>query len=172
MFWQIVTASVLTVFLCEDMLAQERREIPDNIIIGAAEAAQDEVAITHLLEAYKAAWYDQDTDALLALHSPDAEWINAYGRILRGRVALGDFLTGRLFPQFDDDVSRREVSNMRTISKRYVGANGAVLHLYTDSDRGSPRSDDQERRRTHIHLVVERVGDRWLIVHTAIMDVR
>lgn len=162
----------LILFLGQDVLAQERGEIPQSITIGVAESSQDETAITQLLEAYQAAWFSQDTDALLALHSVDTEWINAYGRLIRGRASLGSFLKVRLFPQFDEDVSRNEASNMRTISRRYVGSDGAVVHLYTDSDRGSPRSEHQEHRRTHIHLVMERRTSSWVIVHTAIMDVR
>jgi hypothetical protein len=44
--------------------------------------------------------------------------------------------------------------------------------LYTDGQRGASRNAGEDRRRTHVHLVLERQDAGWKIVHTAIMDAR
>lgn len=165
-------APVIFAVLSALAISQERREIPAKLTLGVAVNQADEQAIDQVLVSYKAAWAEQDTKALMALHAPDTEWINAYARIFRGTVSLGEFLEDRLFPNFDADVSKREVGNMKTISRRYVGEGGAVIHMFTDGDRGAARNADEEWRRTHIHLVLERQDGNWLIVHTAIMDAR
>jgi ketosteroid isomerase-like protein len=45
----------------------------------------DRVAVEGLLEQYKDAWFRQDTDAFIALHAEDTEWINAYAHYLGER---------------------------------------------------------------------------------------
>ena len=61
---------------------------------------------------------------------------------------------------------------MRAISVRYVGDDAAVVHMYTDGERGVSRNAGKKMRRTHIHLVLEKQQCDWKIVHTAIMDAR
>lgn len=165
-------APILAALSSVPAISQERREIPAELTVGTPVDELDSKAIDQLLFAYKMAWGWQDTEALMALHSADTEWINAYARMFRGTKPLGTFLEERLFPQFDPEVSRQEVSNMKVISRRYVGEKGAVVHMFTDGDRGASWNENEELRRTHIHLVLEKRNENWLIVHTAIMDAR
>ncbi len=151
--------------------AQERRDVPEIRTYGAAPGPVQQ-EIDALLAGYRAAWAAEDTEALMALHAPDTEWINAYARMFQGRESLGTFLKERLFPAFDPGVSKREAQNMKTVSIRYLGDDAAVVHLYTDSSRGPARSDGQDRRRTHFHLVLAKGRDGWSVAHTAIMDAR
>lgn len=152
--------------------AQERREIPPPATFGQPARAADAAAVDSLLSRYRRAWSQQDAAALAALHADDTEWINAYARMFRGAEALRHFLEHRLFPAFDSSVSRAEMANLRVISRRYVGDDAVVLHLYTEGDRGAPRNAGEESRRTHMHLVLGRQAERWRVVHTAIMDAR
>jgi uncharacterized protein (TIGR02246 family) len=151
---------------------QERREVPEFRVFGTAERRAASAEIHALIESYKAAWRSQDAGALASIHAEDVEWINAYARMFRGREALAHFLEHRLFPAFDPNVSAQESMNMKLISIRHVSDDAAVVHLYTDGARGSSRNDDETLRRTHIHLVLGREGERWTIVHCAIMDAR
>ena len=151
--------------------AQERRQVPTPRTYGVPARGGDAQEVQQLVEDFKAAWSRQDTDALMALHAEDVEWINAYARMFQGATPLGEFLENRLFPNFAEEVSRTEAANMRIISTRYM-ANAAVVHMYTDGERGPSRNEGEEMRRTHLHLVLERQAEGWRIVHTAIMDAR
>lgn len=61
---------------------------------------------------------------------------------------------------------------MRPISVRYLGDDAAVVHMYTESPRGTSRNAGEDLRRTHFHLVLGKQDSAWKIVHTAIMDAR
>ncbi|WP_198683039.1 YybH family protein [Peristeroidobacter agariperforans] len=152
--------------------AQERRQIPEFRTYGRPASTEDERAVDALIRNFEEAWGRQDTSALVALHAEDVEWTNAYARIIQGAEPLGRFLEQRLFPGFDPAVSRQEAANMKIISKRFIGSDAAVVHLYTDGQRGASRNANEETRRTHMHLVLERKEAGWRIVHTAIMDAR
>jgi uncharacterized protein (TIGR02246 family) len=169
---QRVFALLAVLLLVFFVAAQERREIPPARIYGMPATADDEKAINTLIQQYKDAWSRQDTNAYIALHSQDTEWINAYARLIQGSQPLADFIKNRLFPAFDSSTSREEIANMRTISIRYMGENTAVLHLYTEGQRGPSRNEGEVVRRTHLHLVLGKQSTGWRIFHTAIMDAR
>ena len=67
---------------------------------------------------------------------------------------------------------RSEIRSANLISIRYLGGDGAVLHLFTDGSRGESTIPDREMRRTHIHLVFAKVDAQLEIKHTAIMDAK
>jgi uncharacterized protein (TIGR02246 family) len=168
-------AAVVLCFVLSDaagVLAQERRDVPEFRTYGRPDSAEDERAVNALINNFRDAWGRQDTGALVALHAEDVEWINAYARLIQGAEPLGRFLKERLFPAFDPAISREEAANMKTISSRFIGGDAAVVHLYTDGRRGQSRNANEESRRTHMHLVLERQESGWRIVHTAIMDAR
>ncbi len=152
--------------------AQERREIPAYREIGVDPGSSVDMELEAFLRAYRDAWGAEDTDALMALHVQDTEWINAYARIFTHSAALAGFLETRLFPAFGPDVARREIENMHLISMRAIGTEAAVLHLFTDSPRGASGIEGQDLRRTHFHLVLTRESGGWKVAHTVIMDAR
>ena len=171
---RLAIALVLTMmsFVTTSVSAQERREVPEFRTYGTPSSQTAARDIDAFIESYKSAWGGQDTDALVALHAEDVEWINAYARMFQGAEPLRTFLKERLFPAFDPAVSRQEVANMKTISIRYMGDDAAVVHLYTDGQRGPSRNEGETRRRTHLHLVLEKQSAGWKVAHTAIMDAR
>lgn len=152
--------------------AQERREIPDYRETGFEQNLQRSAELDDFLAAYSEAWAAQDTQAFMALHHEDTEWINAYARMFQSSDSLAVFLEDRLFPAFAAQVSRTEVANMRRVSTRLIGDDVAVLHLYTDGNRGQSRNAGETARRTHFHLVLSRQNGSWQVEHTAIMDAR
>lgn len=155
---------------CLPATAQERQDVPESAVFGIA-SPDVRAAVEALIRDYRSAWGRQDTATLMALHSEDTEWINAYARMFRGTDALGTFLDERLFPAFDLAVSEGEAANMHTISIRYLDS-AAVVHMYTDGNRGDSRVEGEAARRTHLHLVLDLGAGRPRIVHTAIMDAR
>lgn len=151
--------------------AQQRGEVLEYRVFGEADSHTVN-AIAAMIDAYRSAWSSQDTMAFVALHASDAEWINAYARMFRDSASFEAFIGQRLFPAFEPAVSRQEAENMRTVSIRYLGDDAAVVHLYTEGQRGAARNTGEAMRRTHIHLVMQRQSSAWQIVHTAIMDAR
>ena len=164
-----LVVALLTAF---SSVAQERREVPPTRTYGQPASGEARRAVDALIEEYKDAWSRQDTDAYIALHSEDTEWINAYARLFQGSEPLADFIENSLFPAFDPSTSREEIANMRTISVRYLGDDAAVVHMYTEGRRGAARNEAEDVRRTHLHLVLGEESEQWKIFHTAIMDAR
>jgi len=162
----------IALFSAPPGFAQERRQVPEERVFGTPASLEAAATLMAAFDTYKQAWGAEDTAALMALHAADTEWINAYARMFRGTEALSAFLENRLFPEFSPETSKREAENMTLISIRYIGDDSAVIHLYTDGDRGPSATKDHELRRTHIHLVWENRNGAWKIVHTAIMDAR
>jgi len=169
---KLLVIAVIVVASAVPAMAQERREIPEFRTYGEPASNMQVAAIETALRRFRESWASQDAAAFMALHSDDTEWINAYARIFRGAEPLGDFIENRLFPAFGPLVSREEIADMRPISIRYLSGESVVVHLYTDGSRGQSRNEGEEYRRTHVHLVLDRRGDEWQIVHTVIMDAR
>lgn len=167
----LIAATALVAFAAP-AFAQERREIPAFRTIGEPTSAAEAEAVTAVLEAFRTAWSEQDVEALMALHSDDVEWINAFARIFQSADDLERFLVDRMFPNFDPAISRDEAANMELVSVRYVGDDVVILHVYADGRRGPSRNADENLRRTHLHFVLERQPDGWRIVHEVIMDAR
>tara|TARA_R110002073_G_scaffold145297_1_gene297427 strand:+ start:58 stop:576 length:519 start_codon:yes stop_codon:yes gene_type:complete len=143
---------------------------PEYRVFGEPHSAADKTDIDELIEAFTTAWAEEDAAAVAAVHSDDAEWINAFGRTYRGNQVLEEFLESGLFPAFDSEISRREMETFQVLSRRYIGADGAVLNTIMDSDRGS--SVGAGSRRVSLNLVLEKIDGEWKIVHQVITDLR
>jgi hypothetical protein len=59
----------------------------------------DQQAIGKTLPTLLASFRNRDTEALHAVYSDDADWVNAFGTVKRGREAIVGYLTG----SFADD---------------------------------------------------------------------
>ena len=151
--------------------AAERRQLMEFIEVGSPRA-EARAAVNKLIEAFTHSWASQDVEAHMAMFSEDAEWINAYARMFRGKDELSVFLEQRLFPNWPINVSQQEMANAIMISVRYLGDDAAVIHMATDGQRGPSTISDELLRRTHLHLVAEERDGDWFIVHIAIMDAR
>ena len=163
---------LLTLLANGSVIAAERREVAPFTVFGTPQSSSQREAVENLLDAFKETWATQNVQAHLELFATDAEWVNAYARMFRGKNELEVFLRDQLFPAFDSRVSQEEIRNAKLISIRYLGNDAAVLHLYTDGSRGESTIPGRDLRRTHIHLVFAQMDMQWMIVHTAIMDAR
>ena len=161
-----------TLLVPVDALSQERLQIPEYREVNIEPGSDIQRELQDFLDMFRATWGAEDTDGLIALHVEDTEWINAYARMFTDTGSLAQFLEHRLFPAFAPGVSQTEADNMQLISMRALGDDAAVLHLYTDGNRGASTLEGRDLRRTHIHLVLARADDGWKIEHTAIMDAR
>ncbi len=152
--------------------AQERWNVPDFAVFGEPASADQAADVMATFEAFRAAWGAQDLEAAMALHAPDVEWINAFARTIRTAESLEAFLGERVFTAVPPAIAQGEAEGMTLLSARYLGDDVAVLHAFTESERGASRTSAEDSRRTHIHLVLENQAERWLIVHAAIFDAR
>jgi hypothetical protein len=166
-----VLSLTVVVFVSQLVSAAERREISNFVELGAP-SEESRQAVGELVEAFKKSWASQGVESHIGLFAADAEWINAYARMFRGKRELAVFLEDRLFPNFDPSVSKEEMANSRSISIRHLSDTAAVIHMATDGRRGDSAVPEELMRRTHIHLIVEKQQGGWLIVRTAIMDAR
>lgn len=174
-----VTFIATGILMIATSYAAERREVPEFAEFGNP-ADSTRMEVHSLVDTFKSTWAAQDTDNHLKLFADDSEWINAYARMFRGTEELGVFLRERLFPNFASAVSQEEIRNARLVSIRYLNDDAAVIHMVTDGSRGPSTIEGELLRRTHIHIVAERIGPEtgqrtdsgWQIVHTAIMDAR
>lgn len=168
----LIALAIALPMLATEAQAQERRQIPAYREIGVEAGSDQRQALLDFLRSYRDAWSEENTGAFIALHTDDTEWINAYARMFTDAPSLADFLENRLFPAFGPGVSRTEAENMEMISMRALGDDTAVLHLYTDGNRGPSAVAGRLLRRTHFHLVLVRQSGQWKVAHTAIMDAR
>lgn len=166
----LAVAAASSALAAAPTVAQERGQVPAFRAFDCPSAAVEN--LDAWVERYSTAWADQDAMAVAALHARDTEWINAYGRQFQDAAELRAFLDQRLFPAFDPAISREEAAALRKVSYRCLAGGGAVVHLYGEGRRGPSRNAGEDVRRTHTHLVLNRQGDDWRVVHTAIMDVR
>lgn len=169
---KLIIAGLLAAATLTPAAAQERRATPEYRIYGSPASPADAAAVDSLYRRFVDAWAREDTAALAALHAPDVEWINAFGRVFRGREQLEDFMANRMFPGFDPATSRADAAAMEMISTRYLGDDVAVIHFYTHSPRGSSRTGGDSLRLTYVHFVLGKGEAGWQIEHVAIMDAR
>ena len=165
--------------MISDALAQERRAIPSYNQFGETVSESTMQSITSFIARYKLAWSKQDATSLSKMHSIDTEWTNAFARIIQGREKLREFLNDRLFKEFSQQVAESEMEKLQLVSSRYISKDTVIIHLVTNSHRGMARDGTHTARRTHIHIVVNRLAANinkpkspWQIVHTVIMDAR
>ncbi len=150
--------------------AQQRGEIPEYKVFGAAQNQQEAEQIARLVNDYQSAWSELDAQKLIALHTSNTEWTNAFARMFQDSKSLEAFLEKRLFPQFKQMFSKNQTLTFKPVSLRYLGTDAAVIHLYIEFQTDSSRPEII--RRTHFHLVAQQIGPTWKIAHTSIMDPR
>lgn len=138
-------------------------------VSGRPAIDSDKVAIDNLMNDFWTAWSTQDAKAVSNLHSQDAEWTNAFGRSFRGEE-LEEFLSDKLFPMFDKEISIKEAKTYLPISRRYIGSSGAVVYGRIESDRGS--SVGLTNRKIAFTFVLEKLNDEWTIANQIITDLR
>jgi len=139
-------------------------------VSGHPAVKSDKASIDKLINSFWKAWSAQDAKGIANVHSEDAEWTNAFGRSFRGSKELEVFLSNKLFPEFDKEISKTEANSYRPISRRYIGSSGGVVYGRIESDRGS--SAGSTNRKIAFTFVVEKVKGEWKITNQIITDLR
>lgn len=165
---KFVTAFVLLLLPVSSFA--EYYPVPEYVVYGTPSQQNDSETIDLLLTNFRDAWSSQDAKKVAEIHSLDANWTNAFGRVFRGSQNLETFLKEDLFPSYPRNVAAQEMESFSPISRRYIGSDTVVVHAYTISKRGSALSGDE--RRIYFDFVIARLNDDWKIVHQTISDIR
>lgn len=140
-------------------------------VYGKAASTADGDSIRAVLTRYGAAWRARDATGVAAAYAEDAEWTNAFGRVMRDRAQLEAFLRGQLFTGQTGQPGRTVLD--RLISFRFLGADAAIGHMYSETEgQVSPKGVPMGYRRVHNTIVLGRRAEGWRIVHHMIMDQR
>jgi uncharacterized protein (TIGR02246 family) len=149
--------------------AQDFYSLPDYQEFGQPDSVTDDQELDAFIAEFLQAWRTQDAQGLAALHAPDVEWINAFGRTFRGRENLQQFLAHVLFPNFSPEEWQAAIDSYRPVSRHFLG-DVVVMNSQIHSSPGSAMGGNQ-RRTSFNFLLVKRAG-QWQIAQQVISDIR
>jgi uncharacterized protein (TIGR02246 family) len=128
----------------------------------------DQRAIGETLLTLLAGFRNRDAEALHAVYSDDADWVNAFGTVKRGREAIVNYLTG-LFD--DDNFNRGQPSGPSETSFRVLTP-GVVLvsaHLRIKG-QGVVGGGTLDRDNFSLRALQRQIDGSWLIVSEMFQD--
>jgi len=130
--------------------------------------AADQEAIGKTLLTLLKAFDDRDAEPLNDVYSDDADWVNAFGTVKRGRREIVDYLTG-LFR--DDNFNRGELVGAPQIGFRVLDP-GVVLvsaHLKVKG-QGLEGGGTLDRDNFSLRALQRQQNGSWLIVSEMFSD--
>ncbi|MEV7418378.1 SgcJ/EcaC family oxidoreductase [Streptomyces sp. NPDC089919] len=132
--------------------------------------AADEEQIWNQILAIAAGFKANDAAVFSDVYAHDADWTNAFGTTRHGREEIVSYLR-RLFadPRF---AAGRPVGPPQA-KLRWVTDDVAVVTTYIEREGQQTTSGEVlPTRRNHSIKVLQRQGDRWLVVSDLYMDAR
>lgn len=162
---------ITTFFLLQAALAsaQSFYPTPDYQEFGKPVSQSQAQELDAFIHQFRQAWHRQDAQAVAALHTQNAEWINAFGRTFRGREDLQEFLETILFPGFSPKQWQQAMASYRPISRHYLGG----IVVVNSQLRSSPGSAiEGEQRRVSLNFVLIKQAGQWQIAQQVISDIR
>jgi uncharacterized protein (TIGR02246 family) len=140
---------------------------PSSLV--AQNRAADSVAVLRVIDLHEQAMRNFQADEQAAIYSPDAVWINAFGRRRAGRDSIVAFLrplyadsgyrASRLLPGAPPEVI-------------FVRPDVAVVHEFHERDGQRMADGSIIARRVHTSFVLSKESGRWLIKYQHIADER
>jgi uncharacterized protein (TIGR02246 family) len=124
----------------------------------------DQEAIGRTLLTLLKAFDDRDAEPLLGVYSDDADWVNAFGTVKRGRDDIVGYLRG-LFA--DDNFNRGELVGAPETSFRVLSPEVVLVSAHLSEGPGTARGRDGGPRQLLVaraaaprrRLVADRLGD-------------
>jgi uncharacterized protein (TIGR02246 family) len=125
---------------------------------GAGSPA-DVQAIRAIESQWEAAWNHHDISAMVALGTPDADWVNLAGEWFKGREAFAKNLEGLHSGKVKGSAWKTE-----EVHAKFLAPAIAIVHVYFSSsgERNPDGSPMPPRRGVFTRVEVKRDG-RWLI---------
>ncbi len=144
------------------------------IIIGTGivhAASSDEEAVRKVVNGFPEAWNRHDMNALGALFTPDADFVNVTGAHWKGResIQLNTAFTHGAIPADSAGVTHPKsaygifkISNLtfKQVDVRFLRKDVAVAHVPNEL-QGDARTKDP--RRTLLVMILTKENGRWLI---------
>lgn len=131
----------------------------------------DEKAIEETLGKLLEGFRRRDAELFKEVYSEDADWTNAFGRTLKGRDAIVDYLR-ELFA--DSNFSDGEMKGAPEVDVRQVSENVVLVKTYMEiAGQKTVQGGTLPTRRNHSLKVLHRAYDgNWRIVSEIYMDAR
>jgi len=131
--------------------------------------AADSVAIVQLVHQHVESMRALRADLQRAIYTPDAVWINAFGRKIIGRDSIVTFLRG-LYA--DAGYAGSRIVREMPPEIRFVRSDVATVHEFHEREGQRMADGSVIARRTHTTFVVSKENGRWLIRYQHISDER
>jgi uncharacterized protein (TIGR02246 family) len=172
--WSTYVSFLSIALVTQGALANESQEIfpelPGYVVVGDPASPGDLDAIRTIMMNSGQGWAEGNASQVADVYADDADWMNAFGDVRRGREAIKEYLTG-LFSFDEADMGESEQANGRMISMRYVGDDVVILHSMTTSVRAGAL-EGADHRQVHSTSVLAKQNGEWRIVHEHISDAR
>ena len=139
------------------------------ICLTSQTRAADSVAIVQLVHQHVESMRALRADLQGAIYTPDAMWINAFGRRIIGRDSIVAFLRGLYAePGYVGSRLVRETDP----ELLFVRPDVATVHEFHEREGQRLADGSVIARRTHTTFVVSKEAGRWLIRYQHISDER
>ena len=130
--------------------------------------SDDQQAIGKTLLTLLTSFRNRDAQALHAVYSDDADWVNAFGRVKRGREAIVGYLTG-LFA--DDNFNRGEPEGPPETSFRVLTPDVVLVSAHLRiKGQGLVGGGTLDRDNFSLRALQRQVDGSWLIVSEMFQD--
>lgn len=128
----------------------------------------DQQAIGKTLLTLLKGFHDRDAAALRAVYSDDADWVNAFGTVKRGREEIVDYLTG-LFA--DDNFNRGEPEGQPATSFRVLTSEVVLVSAHLRiKGQGLVGGGTLDRDNFSLRALQRQADGSWLIVSEMFQD--
>jgi len=128
----------------------------------------DQQAIGKTLLTLLSGFRNRDADALRAVYSDDADWVNAFGTVKRGRDEIVDYLKG-LFA--DDNFNRGEAEGPPETSFRVLAPEAVLVSAHLKiKGQGLVGGGTLDRDNYSLRALQRQPNGVWLIVSEMFQD--
>jgi uncharacterized protein (TIGR02246 family) len=129
---------------------------------------EDQEAIGRTLLTLLKAFDDRDAEPLLGVYSDDADWVNAFGTVKRGRDGIVEYLRG-LFA--DDNFNRGELVGAPETSFRVLSPEVVLVSAHLKvKGQGVVGGGTMDRDNFSLRALQRQVDGSWRIVSEMFQD--
>ena len=130
--------------------------------------SDDQHAIGKTLLTLLTSFRDRDAEALHTVYSDDADWVNAFGTVKRGRAEIVDYLRG-LFA--DDNFNRGETEGPPETSFRALTPEAVLVSAHLRiKGQGLVGGGTLDRDNFSLRALQRQADGSWLIVSEMFQD--
>jgi uncharacterized protein (TIGR02246 family) len=130
--------------------------------------AADQEAVGRTLLTLLKSFADRDAEPLRGVYADDADWVNAFGTVKRGRDEIVEYLRG-LFR--DDNFNRGELAGSPETSFRVLGPDAVLVSAHLKvRGQGLLGGGTLDRDNFSLRALARQADGSWLIVSEMFSD--